>query len=295
MVNALEITETTIKKVLTRAESGFLRNAEGRGPVSSHSLQPYCGCTFGNSLCGKACYVQSNYNVTKGRPWGRFLDVRTNAADSYRQHYEAERRWAQRKRGRFAIFCSSSTDPFLPQESQYGITHSILEAMVDSPPDRLILQTHTHLVTRYMDLYAQLRDKCELRFHISIETDREKMPGLPPHASPVARRLEACEELHAAGHFVAVMVSPVLPIDDPDGFFRCISQVADATVLDHYIIGDGTPDGRRTARTDVPSAMAAVNPDSVKLAYRDQMVEVARRHMPGRVGVSADGFAGFYE
>jgi hypothetical protein len=81
----IQITETTIKKMLTRAE-GFLRNNEGAAVVSSHSLHPYCGCTFGNSLCGVGCYVRSNINLTKGREWGGFLEVRTNAAQSYLKH-----------------------------------------------------------------------------------------------------------------------------------------------------------------------------------------------------------------
>jgi hypothetical protein len=38
--------------------------------------------------------------------------------------------------------------------------------------------------------------------------------------------------------------------------------------------------------------MAAVDPESVTLDYRDRMVAVARRFLPGRVGVGSDGFAG---
>jgi hypothetical protein len=38
--------------------------------------------------------------------------------------------------------------------------------------------------------------------------------------------------------------------------------------------------------------MAAVDPASVTLAYRDAMVQVAQRYFPGRVGVCIDGFAG---
>lgn len=294
MDGPISITEVTVKNILTRAERGFLRNKDGNRPVCSHSLQPYSGCTYGNSLCGVGCYVRANFHVTKGRPWGGYLDVRTNAAASYLQNFDKERRWAKNEVGRFSIFCSSSTDPFVPQELRYGITRSILEAMTTSPPDVLILQTHSHLVTRYMDLYAVLAKSCDLRFHVSIETDREVMSDLPPHASPIAKRFDACDELRRAGHFTVVMVAPLLPIADPDTFFRRVSEVADAVVLDHYIIGDGTPDGRWTAKTRLPSAMAIYDPDSLQLGYRDKMVERARRHMPGRVGVSADGFAGVY-
>jgi DNA repair photolyase len=293
----MEIQETTIKKILTRAQSGFLLNAGGMGAVCSHSLQPYQGCAFGNALCGVACYVQANFYVTHGRPWGGFLDVRTNAAESYQRSYQSERKWAAKNRGSFSIFCSSSTDPFLPQEDRFGITKSLLKVMVDLPPELLILQTHTHRVgnDEFMDLYAALAAKCRLRFHISIETDRDSMPGLPPHASPVGRRMEACRKLREAGHTVVVTVAPLLPIDDPDEFFRRLADVADAVVIDHFILGDGTPDGRITKRTTLPESMRQILPESLTLNYRERVTEIARKYFPDRVGVSADGFAGYYK
>ena len=69
---------------------------------------------------------------------------------------------------------------------------------------------------------------------------------------------------------------------------------ADAVVIDHYIGGDGTDDGSRTEKTALPAAMEAVEPGSTQLAYRDRMVAIARELMPGRVGVSREGFAGSY-
>jgi hypothetical protein len=38
--------------------------------------------------------------------------------------------------------------------------------------------------------------------------------------------------------------------------------------------------------------MARVDPESVTIAYRDRMAEIAARHLPGRVGLGSDGFAG---
>jgi DNA repair photolyase len=303
------ISETTIKNVLTRT-SGFLRT------VTSHSLQPYCGCTFGNSLCGTGCYVRHNGRLLKGRSWGSFLEVRTNAAQSYLDNYDAETAWARRQSesrqlaaplpgrpastiapggsGLFSIFCSSSTDPFVPQEFRSGITRSILTAMLERPPDRLILQTHSHRVAEYASLLRELADRCDVRVHVSIETDREEIPGLSPHASSVAKRLAACARLKETGLWTVVTVSPLLPIADPDGFFARIAAAADAVVLDHYIGGDGSPDGSRTLRTSLPAAMRQISPESTELSYRDRMAAVARGHLPGRVGVSVDGFAGRY-
>src|SRR5204863_9456355 len=118
----LDLSLVTVKNVLTRT-TGFLRE------VTSHSLQPYRGCTFGNALCGVGCYVQHSRHITQGRRWGGFLEVRTNAAESYLANCDRERRWAERRNEAFSIFCSSATDPFVPQEFQYGVTRGILDAM----------------------------------------------------------------------------------------------------------------------------------------------------------------------
>ena len=282
---SLVLTETRVSRILTRT-SGFLRT------VSSHSLQPYRGCTFGRSLCGAGCYVQHNRWLTRGAPWGDFLEVRTNAADAYREQYDVERRWARRSRDAFTIFLSSSTDPFVPQEEHFGVTRRLLEAMCERPPDGLILQTHTHRVTRYLDVYRRLAALTELRVHLSIESDRDRLPSLPPPASSVDRRFQAAAALRAAGLRVVITVSPLLPIADPHRFFARVAESADAVVVDHFIGGDGSRNGSRTLATALPAAMAGVDPASVTRDYRDRMVAVATELMPGRVGVSIDGFAG---
>ncbi len=299
----MDILETTIGNVLTRT-SGYLRT------VTSHSLQPYRGCTFGNALCGVGCYVQHNRHLLAGRKWGSFLEVRTNAAESYRENYTREARWARRtidppslsepsnsacgigRPGKFSIFLSSATDPFVPQEFRYGVTRAVLDVMLELPPDELVIQTHSPRVVDYLDAFRALADRCALRVHVSIETDRENLPGLPPHAASAERRLEACATLKDAGIRTVVTVSPLLPIEHPERFFARIAEVADAVVIDHFIEGDGSPDGSRTARTPLPEAMRQIDPTSVGLRYRDEMADLARRAMPGRVGVSIDGFAG---
>lgn len=279
--------EAAVRSILTRT-TGYLRT------VTSHSLQPYRGCSYGNALCGVGCYVRHNGWVTRGEAWGSFLEARTNAAQRYREQAPRERRWARRTRGGFSVFLSSSTDPFVPQERSLGITRQILEAICDEPPDALVVQTHSHRVTDYLDLYPRLADACRLRFHVSIESDRDRLPGLPPPASPVAKRFAAARALRAAGLRVVVTVSPLLPIEDPEGFFARIARVADAVVIDHFVGGDGSPDGARTHRTRLPASMEAVLPGSSELAYRDAIVAVARRALPGRVGVGAEGFAARY-
>jgi DNA repair photolyase len=281
----VQLTQVEVRSILTRT-GGFLAT------VCSHSLQPYCGCALGNSLCGVGCYVRHNGHLLRGRKWGEFVEIRTNAAEAYRRQLERERRWARRNGGRFGIFMSSSTEPFQPIEPKAGVTRSVLEAMVDQPPDFLILQTHSHHVTDYLDLYPRLAAETELRFHISIESDRDRLPGLPPSASSVQKRMEAAGRLKEAGLRVVVTVAPLLPIERPEEFFGRLRDVADAVVIDHFIGGDGSADGSRTRRTALPMAMESAAPGSVTLEYRDQIVRIAREHFPGKVGVHIDGFAG---
>lgn len=281
----IQLGTTEVRNILTRS-SGYLRT------VCSHSLQPYRGCSFGNSLCGVGCYVQHNGFLTRGARWGSFLEARTNAADVYARQYDRERSWARRRRDRFGIFMSSSTDPFVPHEHRFRVTRALLERMHEHPPDALILQTHTHRVLDYLALYRTLRERCDLRIHLSIETDRERLPGLPPPASPIERRFEAARCLKEAGIRVVITVAPLLPIRHPQRFFERVAACADAVVIDHFIGGDGSVAGARTLKTDLPAAMAAVEPASTSLAYRERMVAIAQQVLPGRVGVGIEGFAG---
>ncbi|MEM6454379.1 MAG: hypothetical protein AAF772_04720 [Acidobacteriota bacterium] len=288
----LRVEATTVRRILTRT-GGYLDG------VASHSLQPYRGCPLGRSLCGVGCYVQHNPWVTRGRRWGTFLEARANAAESYRATAAAERRWAHRRGMPFAIFMASSSEPFPPQERRYGVSAAVLAAMAEVPadarPDALIVQTHSPRVVDHVDRLRALADGgTRVRVHVSIEADRDALPGLPPAASPWRARLNAAARCRAAGLFTVVTVAPLLPIRDPDVFFAAIADAADAVVLDHFVEGDGSRDGGRTRRTALPDAIARVDPAAVDMGYRARMATIAARHLPGRVGVGAAGFAGRY-
>ena len=281
----VRIDTTEARSILTRT-SGYLKT------VSSHSLQPYTGCSFGQSLCGVGCYVQHNVFVTKGEAWGGFLIAKLNAADLYAAHADRERRWAHARGNTFSVFMSSATDPFVPHEQRFGISEAVLHAMLANPPDALIIQTHTHLVERHRALLLQLNRRCSLRVHISVESDREKLDGLPAPASPVQARLRAALGFKKAGIRSVITVAPLLPVEQPRVFFQQIAECADAVVIDHFIEGDGSKGGARTFKTKLPKTIALIDKNALALNYRDAMVDVAKAVMPGRVGVGIDGFAG---
>ncbi len=282
----MEITEVQCQSILTRV-GGYLK------PVCSHSVNPYVGCGFGRSACGVGCYVRHNAWLTKGRDWGSFVEVKTNAAEVYLKTCQAEQRWVHRQNQSFAIFFSSSTEPWQPAERQYRVTRRLLEAMRTHPPDELILQTHATAMQEDLALVAALSRQCRLRVHVSIEGDTERLPGLPPPPATVQKRIELLRRLSEAGIFAVACLSPLYPMQQPDSFFEQLAQAgASAVVIDHFIGGDGTAEGSRTWKTALPRSMQAVDAASTRLEYRDHIAAIAKNYLP--VGISASGFAGQY-
>jgi len=282
----MQITQTECTSILTRT-SGYLKG------VCSHSLNPYVGCGYGNSSCGKGCYVRFNQWLNRGREWGEFVDVKVNADDVYLNTVQAERRWAIQRGIPFSIFFSSSTDPWQPIERKFRITQKVLGAMSVETPDVLILQTHGSIIIDDMERIIAISKRCDLRVHISIEGDQDNLPGLPPPPCSVDERISLVKEFSSRGITVVVCMSPLYPLIDPDHFFSQLAESgASAVVIDHFIEGDGTQDGSRTWRTMLPLAIKLVNEQALDLSYRDKVASIARKYLS--VGISSSGFAGVY-
>jgi DNA repair photolyase len=222
--------------------SGFLKTG------FTHTINVYQGCAFANSLCGVFCYAQHNMWITHGRAWGLY-GAKRQVRDAYRRDYDRIKRPRRREPGPLKIYMSSSTDPYIPQEKTLRLTHSLLDEMRKRPPDVLVVQTHHTLVDRDIDLIVELAAGCELWVSLTVETDKDSLPGFPPHASPPARRLETLRRFRARGVLTQAAVSPLLPLANPQAFARQLDAACDRVVIDHYLIGDGSPNGWRTRRT----------------------------------------------
>jgi DNA repair photolyase len=230
-------TAAAARSILT-ATGGFLDGF-------THTLNPYRGCSYARGLCGVYCYAsETRYGKDRAEPWGSYLVAKEGAAALYRD--EARR---LRERGKPPrIFCSSVTDPYVPQERSLLITRSILEAMLETPPELLVLQTRSPLVVRDLDLLAKLRERARVVVQLTVETDRDRIEGLPPHATPLCGRLGALDELRAAGLPLVAVVSPLLPLEDERAFAATLASKADAVILDHWLLGDVSKAGARTKR-----------------------------------------------
>jgi DNA repair photolyase len=261
----------------------------------THTLNPYRGCSFGGALCGVYCYAsETRYGQDRSEPWGSYVLAKEQAAELYRTEAAALRANGAPLR----IFMSSVTDPYLPQERRLSLTRAILEAMTAATPDLLVLQTHTAGPLRDLDLLVRIAERGRVVVQITVETDRARLPGLPAHATPIATRIETLGQLRAAGLPTIAVVSPLLPLDDERRFAATLGEHADAVILDHYLLGDGSKDGARTKRPRVHA------PRTLPLALEQeglgewatlskfwQVVDLFRAILGSeRVGVSQEGF-----
>ncbi|CAM3105410.1 radical SAM protein [Paenibacillus lupini] len=233
---AVEIKEILSKSILSEAK-GYLDIG------FTHSLNPYSGCAF---AC-KYCYVREMpIQKFKQTPWGEWVDIKSNAAEIYRNEVIKLRR----KNKPINIFMSSATDPYQPIEREAGITRRILQEMLESPPDLVQIQTRSPLILKDLDLIVQLKDKCEVLVSMTVETDREDMKQLfAPYAPGIKLRLKALREVHAAGIMTQAAISPVLPFT-PD-FPKTLEGIADRIWIDTLNIGDGSM-GKRSKRLGMP-------------------------------------------
>jgi DNA repair photolyase len=267
--------EVTAGKILTEA-MGYLATG------FTHSLNPYGGCAF---AC-KYCYVREMpIQRFKGMPWGQWVEVKTNAAERYRAEIRK-----LRARGRpVRLFMSSATDPYQPVEREERVTRGLLEAMLDLPPDLLVIQTRGPLIVRDLDLLVGLKEKCTLIVSMTIETDREEIRRLFAPAAPgVGLRMNALREVRRAGVVTQAAVAPVLPFSP--AFPALLADIADRVWIDTLTIGDGAM-GRRSARLGMPQLYAEHH---LSEWYRDDLherVEACFRQVfpPDRIRVSRDG------
>lgn len=272
------------KGILT-ATGGFL------GDGFTHTINIAEGCPYADSVCGEFCYAKHNQWITKGRPWALY-GFKKNGAGTYRRQYDAIKRPRRGQPKPLRIYMCSSTDPYPPQEIGRKLTRELLEEMLTRPPDTLVIQTRGPLIVRDLDLIATLSRRFELWVSITVETDMERLPGFPNHATPIRKRMEALRLFHQARVPAQTTVSPLLPLADPERFAGELGEVTDRVILDHYMLGDGTPGGLRTKRTKFPQMLEAAGfGEWNRLEKFWEVKAVFDRVLgPERVLVSAEGF-----
>ena len=271
------------KSILTPT-SGFLDSG------FTHTINGYSGCAHAGSFCGPYCYAQHNHWITKGRSWALY-GVKRDIQDAYRREYDRLKRPKRGAPKPLRVYMSSVTDPYVPQEKKAKVTQTLLREMLERLPDALVIQTHSTLVTRDIDLIYELAQSTVVWVSISVETDMEHIQGFPPHVALPRKRIEAIGRFHSRGISTRTTVSPLCPLRDAQKFAADIAAVSDEIVLDHYLLGDGS-NGLRTKRTEFPRMLERAGfGEWNSLEKFREIVDLFRRVADqDRVSVSAEGF-----
>lgn len=183
MEQMVKISVIDVKSVLTKSNL----------PVSDYSVNPYVGCTH---AC-KYCYASFMKRFTNHpEPWGEFLDVKHWPEMTNPEKYKGKE-----------LFIGSVTDPYNPQEEEYGRTRALLQQLKGSGV-KISIQTKSDLVLRDMELIRTFPDA---RVGFSINTLDERFKDDMDNAVSIERRLEAMRQFHEAGIRTTCFISPIFP------------------------------------------------------------------------------------
>lgn len=189
------------------------------------SINPYIGCEFGCSYC----YARDThrYAVERHTASGN-LSAETDGAllskapvDAFERNILVKKDLAAvltrtlepERVGGAAIVIGTATDPYQPAERRFGVTRSVLEALLPFQRLHLGIITKSPLITRDIPLLRAIAAKHRLRIHVSLATcDGKLLRRLEPRTPMPHARLRALAQLTAAGLDAGVMMAPIVPL-----------------------------------------------------------------------------------
>ena len=208
----IECIEVEAKSVINRVPGG--------GLPFDYTINPYRGCTHACTYCF-ARPTHRYLDMDAGRDFETKIVVKVNAPDVLRRELAA-RRWKGDP-----IAMGTGTDPYQRVEGRYRLMRGIIGALIDARNPFSIL-TKATLILRDVDLLQEAAEHAPVSAAFSIGTLdervwRETEPGTP---HPKAR-IEAIEELTAAGIPTGVLMAPILPgISDAPHQLRAVVEAA---------------------------------------------------------------------
>jgi DNA repair photolyase len=165
-------------------------------PSIDYVINPYTGCQHGCIYCYAEFMIR--FTGHKGDKWGQFLDIKTFDLNKIKpQKYNGKR-----------ILISSVTDPYIPLELKFRNTRKILEKLVGTKAEIIIL-TKSKFVERDIELFKKF-DNIEVGISIST-LDEEFAKIIEPGASKPGDRLNALKKLSENEIETYVFISPFFP------------------------------------------------------------------------------------
>ena len=192
---ATRVYRDTTRSILSRNDSPDIH--------FDRSINPYRGCEHGCIYC----YARP-YHEYLG--WSGGLDFETRIVAKHDAPTLLRKELSAPSYRPAPLGLSGATDCYQPIERHLRLTRGCLEVLADFGHPVSVI-TKNHLVTRDIDLLAHLARVAACEVSISLGTlDDDLARRLEPRASAPRRRLQAIEQLAAAGIPVVVLTSPMI-------------------------------------------------------------------------------------
>jgi DNA repair photolyase len=168
------------------------------------------GCDF--------CYAAHRADLSRALgglpelPWGRYVDVKVNAAEVLRREVTQHPPGVVR-------MSPIVTDPYQPLERRFRITRQCLEVLLEAGFTPLVL-TRAARVLDDVDLLARFP---RAAVGLSVPTDDDAIRRIfEPGGDPIDERLDALARCRAAGIRTFGVIQPMLPMNPA----RLVEQMA---------------------------------------------------------------------
>jgi len=196
------VTIDSTRRIITRNDSPDIS--------FDRSINPYRGCEHGCVYCF-ARPTHAYLGLSPGLDFESKLFAKPDAPKLLERELSASG-YVPR-----TIAIGTNTDPYQPIEREHQIMRRILEVL-DRYGHPVGIVTKSALVLRDLDILARMAQRNLVKVALSVTTlDGKLARVMEPRAATPARRLEALQQLAAAGVPASVMVAPVIPaLNDPE-------------------------------------------------------------------------------
>lgn len=180
---------------------------------SNYNMNLYKGCCHGCIYCDSRseCYQVTDFDTVRAK-----ADALTVLEQDLR---------AKRRKG--VIISGSMSDAYNPFEGRQQLMRGALELM-DRYGFGVVIDTKSPLVVRDLDVLQRIARHSPVAVNFTVTTAEDALcRRVERHVSPTSARLEAMQNLTAAGIRCGVLLMPILPfVNDTPENITAIVQMA---------------------------------------------------------------------
>lgn len=210
---------------------------KAKGVLSSHNgMNLYRGCQHGCIYCDSRsrCYQMTHAFED--------IEVKENAIFLLEQALRSKRKPCM-------IGTGSMSDPYIPLESQLGLTRQALE-VIEKYGFGVAIQTKSDRILRDLDLLSSIHFKTKAVVQMTLTTiDDGLCHIIEPNVCVTSRRVEALKKFRDAEVPTVVWLCPILPFinDTPDNILGLLDACTEAGVkgIIHFGMGLTLREGNR--------------------------------------------------